>query len=204
MEEAALLVRARQFDEDALAEVYDRFSPALYAYALRLTGDANTADECVAEVFSRFLVALRHGKGPGEYLKAYLYRMAHNWITDLYRRARPETALDPELRAGEAEEPHRVAAQILEQETLRAALGLLTPEQRQVIALKYLEELDNAEIAEALQKPVGAVKALQHRALASLRRILAPEFGEEIDSEQRSGDVRPGDIRSGDAPLGIR
>lgn len=204
MDEAALLVRARQFDEDALAEVYDRFSPALYAYAMRLTGDPTTADECVAEVFSRFLVALRHGKGPAEYLKAYLYRMAHNWITDLYRRARPETALDPELRAGEAEEPHRAAAQTMEQETLRAALGLLTPEQRQVIALKYLEELDNAEIAEALQKPVGAVKALQHRALASLRRILAPELGEEFDSEHRSGDLRSGDLRSGDAPLGIR
>jgi RNA polymerase sigma-70 factor (ECF subfamily) len=182
-EEATLLVRARQFDEQALAEVYDRYSPPLYAYAMRLTGDANTADECVAEVFSRFLAALRRGIGP----------------TDLYRRARPETTLDPELRAGEALEPHTQAAQNLEHRQVRAALGLLTPEQRQVIALKYLEELDNTEIADALQKPVGAVKALQHRALASLRRILAPQMGEEF-----LGGPRPGNVAAGGSSLDIR
>jgi RNA polymerase sigma-70 factor (ECF subfamily) len=125
--------------------------------------------------------------------------MAHNWVTDLYRRARPETTLDPELRAGEALEPHTQAAQNLEHRQVRAALGLLTPEQRQVIALKYLEELDNTEIADALQKPVGAVKALQHRALASLRRILAPQMGEEF-----LGGPRPGNVAAGGSSLDIR
>lgn len=195
MDEAALLARARQFNDDALAEIYDRFSPALYAYAMRLTGDPNTADECVAEVFSRFLTALRHGKGPGEHLKAYLYRMAHNWITDLYRRARPEAELDPELRANDVVEPHVQAALRMEQQMLRSALGLLTPDQRQVIALRYLEELDNAEIAAVVQKPVGAVKALQHRALAALRRILAPEMGGEAH--------RPVGDQPGDAPVSV-
>jgi RNA polymerase sigma-70 factor (ECF subfamily) len=59
-----------------------------------------------------------------------------------------------------------------EQEEVRAALAHLTPDQRQVVLLKYLEGLENEEIAAALGKPLGAVKSLQHRALAALRRIL--------------------------------
>ena len=178
----ALLRRARNLDEDALAEIYDSFSPMIYGYALRLSGDAATAEECVAETFSRFLTSLHNGQGPKEYLKAYLYRVAHNWITDLYRRARPETALDPELRAGDGFEPHMAVAELLEQQELRVALARLTDDQRQVIALKYLEEMGHAEIAQMLQKPVGAVKALQHRGLAALRRILAPESREGFGS----------------------
>lgn len=174
IDEIALLRRARQFDEQALAEIYDTLSPAIYAYAMRLLGDADLAEECIADTFSRFLNALHAGGGPQNYLKAYLYRVAHNWITDRYRHARPETPLEQEyeLPAGEEVEPHNTVADELERQELRHALALLTPEQRQVITLKYMENLDNAEIAQALQKPVGAVKSLQHRALATLRRIL--------------------------------
>ena len=174
IDESALLRRARQFDEQALAEIYDTLSPAIYAYAMRLLGDADLAEECIADTFSRFLNALHAGGGPQDYLKAYLYRVAHNWITDRFRHARPETPLDQEINlpASEEVEPHNTVADELERQELRHALALLTPEQRQVITLKYLENLDNAEIAQALQKPVGAVKSLQHRALATLRRIL--------------------------------
>ncbi len=64
-----------------------------------------------------------------------------------------------------------------QKEHLRAALFQLTPEQRQVIVLKYIEDWSNAEIAAALNKSIGAVKALQHRGLAALRRMLF--LGEE-------------------------
>jgi RNA polymerase sigma-70 factor (ECF subfamily) len=193
IDENALLRRARQFDEQALADIYDTLSLAIYAYAMRLLGDADLAEECVAETFSRFLNALHAGGGPQDYLKAYLYRMAHNWITDRYRQARPETPLEMEfeLPAGQEAEPHHTVADELEKQELRHALALLTPEQRQVITLKYLENLDNAEIAQALQKPVGAVKSLQHRALASLRRILeGNEPPSEVQAVQKVSDRR--------------
>jgi RNA polymerase sigma-70 factor (ECF subfamily) len=189
--DSALLKRARTFDEDALAEIYATFSPMIYGYALRLSGEPDTAEECVAETFSRFLIALHNGQGPNDYLKAYLYRVAHNWITDLYRRARPETVLDPELRASYGDEPHVAVGQLLEQQSLRAALAELTTEQQQVIALKYLEEMDNAEIAAILQKPVGAVKSLQHRGLAALRRLLTPEV-RETDHAPRNSRLEAG------------
>ncbi|WP_083461605.1 RNA polymerase sigma factor [Thermanaerothrix daxensis] len=175
-EEQEWLQAAQRFDMEALAAIYDQYSPRLYAYAMRLLGDADKAEECVAETFARFLQALHAGHGPRQHLQAYLYRIAHNWITDRYRREPPPNLnieihplSDPAPPLEEAAE-----AQWMRQR-LRWALWQLTPEQRQAILLRFVEGLDNETVAAALQKPVGAVKALQHRALAALKRLLKPE-----------------------------
>lgn len=174
--EMELLDAARSFDMHALADIYDAYSPALYAYAARMLGSPAEAEECVSETFSRFLQALQKGNGPRHYLRAYLYRMAHNWITDQYRRQPPPPLeLDESLMDGNLPKPGQVAEQRDVQNRLRNALKALTPDQRQVLVLKYLEEMENEEVAAALGKPVGAVKALQHRALAALRRLLPEE-----------------------------
>ena len=181
--ERSLLERARAFDEDALAEIYDCYHAGIYRYALRLLGDAELARECMSETFSRYLVALKRGAGPEQYLQAYLYRIAHNWITDYYRsKTPPSLALDPALPADPAGEPPNRLAQAQELQQLRAALSLLTPEQRQVITLKYLEAWENEAIAQALDKPVGAVKSLHHRGIEALRRLLSRK-GEVRDEE---------------------
>jgi RNA polymerase sigma-70 factor (ECF subfamily) len=167
-----LLDGSRRFDRTALARVYDLYSPGLYAYAMRLLGDNSLAEDCVAETFSRFLQALKAGKGPREYLQAYLYRIAHNWITDQYRRQPPPTL---ELDEGMPESGPPLEQQAVERiyrQQMRAALYRLTSDQRQVIVLKYIEGWENEAVAAALQKPVGAVKSLQHRALEALRRML--------------------------------
>jgi RNA polymerase sigma-70 factor (ECF subfamily) len=179
-DENVLLQQALRYEEQALAEIYDRYSPGIYRYSWRNLGDNHLAEECVSETFSRFLHALQSGHGPQEYLQAYLYRVAHNWITDYYRRRKPPTLpLDEEIQAGTEGDPLQSAAQTFELQRVRSALELLTPEQRQVVMLKYLEDWNNDEIARAIQKPVGAVKALQHRGLAALRRLLTKR--EEIE-----------------------
>ena len=171
----ALLEKARQYDPDALAEVYDLYSAGIYRYAIRLLGDADLAEECVAETFSRFLGALKNGGGPRQYLRAYLYRSAHNWITDRYRRPGPtEVLLDLDLPCEESG-PERSFEEAAEADQVRLALHSLTPDQRQVILLRYVEDWSNTEIAQSLEKPVGAVKALQHRAINALRRYFANE-----------------------------
>lgn len=170
--EHELLERARQFDVVALGTIYDHYSPALYRYAARVLGNADAAEECVAEVFSRFLHTLKNGGGPRQHLQAYLYRMAHNWITDQWRRAPPITALASELLDESHADPAQTLGRAWDHARVRAALAQLTPDQRQVIVLKFIEEWDNAEIAAALNKPIGAIKSLQHRALAALRRAL--------------------------------
>ena len=170
--EQDLLNRARRFEEDALAEVYDRYNLEIYRYAFRYAGDAYLAEECAAETFCRFLGAIRDGKGPRDYLRAYLYRVAHNWLTDTHRRQpAPAVPLDPSLGTDPETNPAQAVAANLESQEIRSLLKQLTPEQRQVIVLKYVEEWKNDEIAHALEKPVGAVKALQHRALRALRRL---------------------------------
>ncbi len=175
MNEQTLLARAREWDMEALAQIYDQYSPALYRYAMRLLGDQDAAEECVAETFSRFLHALHNGKGPRQALKAYLYRIAHNWITDYYRRHPPAEAIDDHERtlADRDPGPEAWATRRWTQEAVRRALHHLTPDQRQVVVLRFLEGWSLAEVAQALDKPVGAIKALQHRALARLRTLLA-------------------------------
>ena len=182
-----LLERAQRFDNEALGEIFDCYNAGIYRYALRLLGDSEVAQECMAETFSRFLNAVRRGAGPQDYLQAYLYRIAHNWITDYYRcKTPPSLPLEPDLPCGPADDPLKVLESSLEGETVRSALRLLTPDQRQVITLKYLEEWDNDEIAIALHKPVGAVKSLQHRAMETLRRLLVQSRKDELEYETNS------------------
>lgn len=171
--ENELLKLARQFDAESLAQIYDTFSPGLYRYAMRLTGDQDLAEECVADTFSRLLQAFSFGKGPREFLQAYLYRIAHNWVVDYFRRKPFEPESLDEERSDGGLSPEEQANISLQNHRLRKAILSLTPDQQQVIALKYLEGLENMDIARALKKPVGAIKSLQHRALINLKKQLA-------------------------------
>jgi RNA polymerase sigma-70 factor, ECF subfamily len=171
-----LLHQARNFDENALAEIYDRWSKLIYRYAMRLLGDQFLAEECVAETFSRFLTALRNSSGPEDHLQAYLFRIAHNWITDIYRKHAPIILPLTEDMSGSSEsDPSRIVAEKMDQQKVRVALACLTPDQRQVITLRFIEDWGSNEIARSMGKPVGAIKALQHRGLAALRQILLQE-----------------------------
>jgi len=167
-----LLTLARQFDPATLANIYDTFSPGLYRYAMRLTGDQDLAEECVAETFSRILEAFSARKGPQDFLQAYLFRIAHNWIVDYYRKKPFEPDLLDEKQADDRLSPEELTGFTLQNHHLRKAILTLTPDQQQVIALKYLQGLENMEIARILKKPIGAIKSLQHRALINLRKLL--------------------------------
>ncbi len=171
-----ILILARQFNPATLANIYDTYSPGLYRYAMRLTGDQDLAEECVAETFIRLLQAFRVGKGPQDFLQAYLFRIAHNWIVDYYRKKPLEPDLLDEKQVEDKLSPEELTGITFQNHHLRKALLTLTPDQQQVVALKYLEGLENMEIARILKKPVGAVKSLQHRALTNLKKYLIKEI----------------------------
>jgi RNA polymerase sigma-70 factor, ECF subfamily len=177
--EAELIQRARRLEGQALASIYDTYNEAIYRYALRLLGDVTLAEDCVSETFTRFLQALSKGKGPRSHLQAYLFRIAHNWVTDYYRRSRPETRpIEDEIGLAAKDDPAQAALKNAQMRRTRVALLELTPDQQAVISLKYFEGWENAEVAAMLSKPVGAVKSLQHRALATLKRMLVDEEDE--------------------------
>ena len=184
--EQEMLNGARAYNPSTLGVIYDRYSPGIFRYALRLTGDECQAEDCVSDTFMRFLKALHAGQGPRDHLQAYLYRIAHNWITDYYRRQTPPALeLDENLRGDTSSLPDRQAEQHMEQNRVRLAFRMLTADQRQVVILRFLEGYENDEVAAALQKPVGAIKALQHRALIMLRKQLLREEEEGIDEFKR-------------------
>jgi RNA polymerase sigma-70 factor (ECF subfamily) len=170
-EEQELLKRASELDTRALAEIYDLHGTGIYRYAMRLLGDVCLSEDCVADTFTRFLKSLQAGRGPRHHLQAYLYRIAHNWIVDLYREHGQTLELSEALRS-QADVPEE-AAQHIRQKQVRTAIRCLTPDQQQVIVLKFLEEWSNEEVSHVLKKPVGAVKSIQHRALRSLHRLLS-------------------------------
>lgn len=173
--EIKLLLLARQFDQQALSQIYDDHSTALYRYAMHFLGDQNLAEDCVAEVFRRFLQVLKDNRGPNTSIKAYLYRSAHNWIVDHYRREPYQTEEVSEFLQDKKTGPEDEANQHLQQQRLRSAMCQLTADQQQVIMLKFLEGWENEEIAHLIRKPVGAIKSLQHRALVTLRKIIEDE-----------------------------
>jgi len=167
-----LLKQARQFDLSALTEVYDRYNSGLYYYALRLLGNKTMAEDCISETFSHLLQALRNGGGPRDNLKGYLYRSVHNWVTDHYRKKIPlDVVMDYELPDAHPDTDRQVE-QHLDCQQVRVALQSLTPDQRQVITLHFLEGWALAEIASILHKPIGAIKSLQHRGIQSLQKYL--------------------------------
>lgn len=180
--EKRLIKKARAFDQVALGEIYDTYSDPLYEYAVRRVGSPQQAEDFVAETFQRFLEALEKGGGPDEYLQAYLYRITHNLITDHYRREPPPPLqLEEDRIQSDLKQPARIIDQQIEAERIRRALRHLTPGQQQVIVLKYLQELSNQEVAQVMDKTVGAVKTQAHRALASLERILLEEEEQQAE-----------------------
>lgn len=170
-EERERLKLVCELNTAALAEIYDCYSPGLYRYAVRLLGDPDLAEDCVAETFARFLDALQKQRGPRDHLQAYLYRIAHNWIVDVYRDRVQTFELSEALPCDDR--PEEEAARQIRQKQVRRAIRALSPDQQKVVALKYLEEWNNEEIAGMLNKPIGAVKSIQHRALVTLQKLLA-------------------------------
>jgi RNA polymerase sigma-70 factor (ECF subfamily) len=177
-DEVSLLERAKAYDEKALSELYDRYAPRMYVYMYRRVSDARLAEDLTGELFLRVLRSISNEQAWRESFRAWLYRIAHNLVVDHYRRLPP--APDDELDAsveGMTGDPVAIVEGRHDTERLRAATRRLTPEQQEVLALRFGEGLTAAEAGQVMNKTTGAVEALQHRALASLRRILG---GEEL------------------------
>lgn len=175
--EQALLVRARQYDRAALAELYDCYAPRVYAYIYRRVGDPHLAEDLVGDVFVRVVQAICSRRPWHTSFRAWLYQIAHNLVVDHYRRPKPvlSVSLDEGWLPAAEENQTDAVGDTLDHQRLQAALHCLTPEQQQVLVLRFGEGLTIRETAQVLRKTAGAVKAVQHRAIVALRRILTTE-----------------------------
>jgi len=161
-------------DPNAFGELYDLFIERVYRYLYFRTGSHPEAEDLTEQVFLKAWEAIPRYRWQGRPFLAWLYRLAHNAHIDHVRSQKPTTSLNNDQRPVEL--PSSSAAvelsRALDADVLARALCELTPDQQQVIVLKFLEGLDNEQIALNMEKREGAIRALQMRALMSLRRVL--------------------------------
>jgi RNA polymerase sigma-70 factor (ECF subfamily) len=173
----------RALDAQAITAVHNRYYPEIYRFARYRLGDEHLAEDVAADVFVRLLEAVHAGRGPQTSLRGWLFGTTSHLINDHFRKtyARPVDTLDEEMRSAAAD-PSALAEAGEQQHKVRQALSGLTEEQQQVLALRFGSAYSLEETAELMGKNANAIKALQFRALAALRRGMAELFhtGDEL------------------------
>jgi RNA polymerase sigma-70 factor (ECF subfamily) len=179
-EERELIRRAKEYDPGAFAAIYERYYQKIYNYIYYRVSDGVMAEDLCADVFVKALEAIDSYTFQGIPFSAWLYRIASNLVIDHYRRqpTQPEMSLEDTRPLVEQEGPGHGLERHFDHQELRRALHGLTSDQQQVVLLKFVDGLSNNEVAQILGKTEGAVKSLQHRALASLDRLMRKQRGD--------------------------
>jgi len=167
-----LVSRAQQGDRGALEELYLEHFDRIYSYLHMTVGNRHDAEDLTTQTFLRMLESIgkfRWGTAP---FSAWLFRIAHNLAMDHFRARRrwqPEEEV-PEPPGQVESSAEDEAMKVLSGENMFDLIEQLSDEQRQVLILKFVFDFSNLEAAAVLDKSEGAVKSLQHRALASLQK----------------------------------
>jgi RNA polymerase sigma-70 factor (ECF subfamily) len=175
---AADLVAARRREPAAVTRVYSAYAPALFRFFMAAVGDRHQAEDLTGTTFVSAIEDLPRFYGPVEALGGWLFQIARHDLYD-HRRRQARSRIEPledhlpeAAAAAGAANPAELAIERLEGSRVLAALRELSPDQREVLLLRMGAGLTAPEVAETLGKTTGAVKALQHRGLASLARVL--------------------------------
>ena len=165
-------------DPKAFDGLYMLYADRVFRFLLVRLGDVDSAEDITAQVFLRLIEKIEKfqiaPKDNVAIFSAWLYRMAYNKMVDMLRRQRPRHYVAIEY-ADQMVDHQPIIEQVEERldfEQILNKLPLLNDQQRQVITLRFVDGLSIAETAEIMEKSEGAVKALQHRSLESLRRYL--------------------------------
>jgi len=172
---------AKQGDAKAFESIYQLFSDSIYRYLYYMVGEKETAYDLTSQTFLKAYENIKSYRFKGYSFSAWLYKIAHNVAVDNFRslRARPQ-----EVSSDKTQEVVKVAEQsfeemVIDRMAIESALSKLTEKQRQVMILKYIEQLNNPRIAEILGKTTSAVKALERRALNELKDIILLQRAKE-------------------------
>lgn len=177
-DEHSLLARIQRYDQQALAEVYDHYFDPIFRYLVYRLGESEVAADLAGEVFLALVDALKAKKPPRVSLSGWLYSVARNLAADYVKEKVRTVPLVDDLVADDVSLTDQAyIAQMTPM--LKEALLQLTEEQQHVVALRFGQGLSLAETAELMDKSVGSIKALQHRALASLARYMPQEVDHE-------------------------
>ena len=166
------LTRAVQGDTEAFSLLYERYVNRIFSYIYYRTGNSNDAEDLTARVFHRALGHIQRYHDKGVPFSAWLYRIAHNLVANWHRdnSRKQEVALEDNIQLVHRGDPPEVAlVNTQETENLLRAIRTLSPERQQLVILKFVQRLPNAEIAMIMGRSEGAIKSLYHRTLLALR-----------------------------------
>lgn len=173
--ESKIVKQAVAGDREAFGLLYDRYQPRIYRFVFLKLGRREDAEDVTHQVFMKAFQCVGEYADIGHPFGSWLYEIARNQIIDRFRAAREEVSLD-EMADNVFPAPAEAAFALdgkFQIELVRKTLKSLRPEYQDVVIFRFVEELSLKETAAAMQKSVGAVKLLQHRAIQSLRSLIA-------------------------------
>ena len=171
-DEESLVRRAQHRDQEAFAQLYEEHFDKIYRYVTLKIGNETEAEDMTQQVFLNALKSISSFKWKGIPFSAWLFRIAHNQVVDYLRSKKRTTVPLDESLVSNDNNPQLLTEQKLDIEQLILATEKLTEAQRDVISLRFAGELSIAQVAKAMGKSQGAVKALQHSAIVALRKTL--------------------------------
>jgi RNA polymerase sigma-70 factor (ECF subfamily) len=170
--EEDVLALASKGDKDAFGMLYERYTERIFNYVYYRTGNVHDAEDLTARVFQRAMNHIHNYTDRGIPFSAWLYRIAHNLVANWHRdRSRKqEIPIDdlPVLPA-KGDHPETTLVRTEEQDALLRLIRRLPPERQNLLILKFVENMSNAEIGQIMGRSEGAVKSLYHRTLLALR-----------------------------------
>lgn len=169
-----LVTQAINGDTQAFGELYTYHVTKIYRYVYYNVHSKERAEDITQEVFLKAWKAIGSCKGKEKTFSSWLYRIAHNLIIDKLRKSQKQLNHEAELPEDIRDSADRMEIS-LEQRDLLTVIDMLSPNQKQVILMKFIEDMDTQEIAETMGKSAGAIRILQMRALETLRKTLVKE-----------------------------
>lgn len=170
-----VLAQAAQGDRDAFGELYDRYVGRIYNYIYYRTGNQEDAEDLTARVFTRAMKHITNYQDRGVPFSAWLYRIAHNLVANWHRdnsRRQIMPLEDSYWISSEGDLPESLVMSSEQSDALLHLIRDLPEDRQQLLILKFVEHLSNAEIGHIMGRTEGAIKSLYHRTLLALRDVV--------------------------------
>ncbi len=171
----ALVKKVQKGDAKAFGEIYDLLLDKIYRFIYFKTGNKEDAEDLTETVFIKIWESMPSYKDKGLPFEAFAFRIARNTVIDYYRTKKIKISLNEEIKEtvpDSEDSPENIVESKMLKEIIFEKLKQLPESYREIIILKFIEEKDNIEISQILEKPVDHIRVLQSRALKALKKII--------------------------------